>query len=154
MNRLSVIVLCVAVSCTHAPLEKPQEKPQPGAAPVPVEGVQVVPISAEAPRAVPMDAPAADPADDLQTYGKAISRAIRARLVLPGNVPDAASAIYEITLLRNGAVANVRAVRPSGYPAYDAAIRGAIRRAQPFPQWAGADAVKPTRVRLTFKVRD
>ena len=124
------------------------------AVPVPPDRVQVVPIPVGGPQAVPMDAPAADPADDLQTYGKAISRAIRAKLVLPANVPDTASAIYEITLRENGAVANVRAVRRSEFPAYDAAIRRAIRRAQPFPRPPSADPVKPTRLRLTFKVRD
>ena len=124
------------------------------AVPVPADRVQVVPIAAGVPQAVPMDAPAADPADDLQTYGKAISRAIRAHLVLPAKVPATASAIYEITLRENGAVANVRAVRLSGFPAYDAAIRRAIRRAQPFPHAPSADPVKPSRLRLTFRVRD
>lgn len=150
MKRLSVIALCMAVSCTHAPVEKPQ----PAAVPVPPDRVQVVPIAAGVPQAVPMDAPAADPAGDLQTYGKAISRAIRAQLVLPANVPDTASAIYEITLRENGAVAKVRAVRRSGFPAYDAAIRRAIRRAQPFSQRFTADPLTPTRLRLTFRIRD
>lgn len=151
MKRLSVLALCVAISCTHAPVETPQPSV---AAPVAADGVQVVPISLAAPQAVPMDAPAADPSDDLQGYGKAVSRAIRAHLILPANVPDTASAIYEITLLKNGAVAHVRAVRRSGFPAYDAAIRGAIRRAQPFLPLPSADAETPTRLRLTFKVRD
>jgi len=69
-------------------------------------------------------------------------------------VPDAAIAVYEITLAKSGAVRQLRAVRTSGFPAYDAAIRRAIRRAQPFPQLASADPAKPTRMQLTFRVKE
>lgn len=122
--------------------------------PVPNDRVQVAPILAGGPQAVPIDAPAADPAHELQTYAKAIGRAVRAHLVLPPNVPESESAIYEITLSGKGTVAKLRAVRRSGFPAYDAAIRRAVRRAQPFPRLAGADPAKPTALRLTFKVKD
>lgn len=121
---------------------------------IPAGGAQAVPIQVDGPQAVPIDSPAPDPSDALQTYATVVSRAIRAHLILPPNVPDAASAIYELTLLKNGAVAHLRAVRRSGFPAYDAAIRRAIQRAQPFPQLATADPAKPTRMQLTFKVKE
>lgn len=148
MNRLAVLGLCGVLSCTHAPTQKP---PPP---PVAAKGTQVVPIPEGGPKAVPIDVSARDPADDLQSYATAIGRAIRARLILPSDVPESANAIYEITLLGNGAVAGLRAVRRSGFPAYDAAIRRAIRRAQPFPQLAIADPAQPTRMQLTFRVRE
>ena len=136
----------MASSCTRPPVAPPSE-------PV-AEGVQVTPIAANAPQAASIDAPTAKPADDLQSYAAAVSRAIKARLVLPSNVPDTASAIYEISLSENGAVTQVRAVKPSGFPAYDAAIRRAILRAQPFPRPAGGEVAKPIELQLTFRVRD
>lgn len=150
MNRLALLLLCVAISCTYAPVQV--QEPQP--VPIPADGAQAVPIQANAPQAAPIDAGAPDRSDDLQTYATVISRAIRARLILPSDVPETASAIYEITLSQNGAVAQLRAVRRSGYPAYDAAIRRAIQRAQPFPQLATADPAKPIRMQLTFKVKE
>ena len=142
-----VLLCCAASSCTRPPVAQPPPEPV-------AEGVQVTPIAANVPQAASIDAPAAKPADDLQTYAAAVSRAIKARLVLPSNVPDTASAIYEISLSENGAVTEVRAVRPSGFPAYDAAIRRAILRAQPFPRPAGGEAAKPVELQLTFKVKD
>ncbi len=148
MNRLALLALCVAVACTQAPVREPQPVP------IPSGGAQAVPIPADRPQAVPIDPSAQRPSDDLQTYAAVVGRAIRARLVIPPNVPGEASAIYEITLSRSGAVTNLRAVRRSGFPAYDAAIRRAIQRAQPFPQPATADPAKPTRLQLTFKVKE
>ena len=148
MNRLALLALCVAVSCTQAPVQEPRPVP------IPADGAQAVPVQLEGPRAVPIDASAPRPSDDLQTYATVVSRAIKAHLVLPSNVPDAAIAVYEITLAKSGAVRQLRAVRTSGFPAYDAAIRRAIRRAQPFPQLASADPAKPTRMQLTFRVKE
>jgi TonB family protein len=116
--------------------------------------VQVSPIAASTPQAASIDAPAPGASEDLQAYAVSVSRAIRRQLAIPSGVPETASAIYEIALSRNGAVTQVRAVRPSGFAAYDAAIRRAIQRAQPFPPLAGADPAKPTRLQLTFKVRE
>ena len=141
------LLSCLAGSCTSVAVQEPPAPDLPG-------GAQVSPIAANGPQAVSIDAPAAAPADDLQTYAVAVSRAIKARLVLPSGVPETASAVYELTLSRNGALTHLRAVRPSGFPAYDAAIRRAIQRAQPFPRPAGGDPAKPTRLQLTFKVKD
>lgn len=148
MKRLALLTLCMAVSCTQAPVQEPQP------AAVPADGAQVVPIQADGPQAVAIDAPAPARPDDLQSYAMAVSRAIRARLVLPSKLPATASAVYEITLLENGAVAKLRAVKRSGFPAYDAAIRRAIERAQPYPPLAGADAAEPIRIRLTFRAKE
>lgn len=143
LKWLALLALCMAVSCTQAPVQEPQP-----------EAVQVVPIQVEGPRAMPIDAPAPRPTDDLQAYATVVSRAIKAHLIVPANVPDTASAVYEIALSKSGTVTRLRAVKPSGFPAYDAAIRRAIQRAQPFPQLAGADPAKPTRLQLTFKVKE
>jgi TonB family protein len=69
-------------------------------------------------------------------------------------VPESASAVYELTLRRDGSVSRLRTLRRSGFPAYDAAIRRAIRRAQPFPPFAPVDPDEPTRLQLTFKVKE
>jgi TonB family protein len=142
-----VLLCCAASSCTRPPVAQPPPEPV-------AEGVQVTPIAANAPQAASIDAPASGPVDDLQTYAAAVSRAIKARLVLPRGVPETASAVYEITLSAKGAVTELRAVRPSGSPSYDAAIRRAIERAQPFAPLAGADPANPIRLQLTFKVKD
>jgi TonB family protein len=113
-----------------------------------------VPIPSNAPQAVALGDSATTRSDDLQAYATTISRAIKARLILPPKVPDSAKAIYEITLRENGTVSRLRAVKRSGFPAYDAAIRRAIRRAQPFPRFPTADPGKPTRLQLTFRVRE
>ena len=148
MNRLALLALCGVLSCTHPSTQEPQPVS------IPADGARVVPIQADAPRAMAIDAPARSPADELERYAMAVGRAIKARLIVPSNVPDTASAVYEITVARNGAVAQLRRIKTSGFPAYDAAIRRAIRRAQPFPPPAAADSAKPLRVQLTFKVKE
>lgn len=148
MNRLTLLALCAAISCTQAPVQEQQ--------PVPVQGhaARAMPIQMYGPQAVPIQAPEPVPYSDVQTYGVAVRRAIRAHLLIPSNVPDSASAVYELTLSSKGAVANLRAVRRSGFPAYDAAIERAIQRAQPFPLLVTADPAKPTRMQLTFRVKE
>lgn len=148
MNRLAVLALCLATSCTQAPVHEEQPVPIQEHAPL------AMPIQMHGPQAALIQAPEAAPDTDLRTYGGAVGRAIRKHLVIPSNVPDSASAVYELTLSGKGAVANLRAVRRSGFPAYDAAIRRAIQRAQPLPLLVTAEPAKPTRMQLTFKVRE
>lgn len=148
MNRPALLALCGAISCTQAPVQEPQPAPSQGTGPL------AMPIQMHRPQAVPLQAPEPAPYSDLQTYGVAVSRAIRKHLTIPPNVPDSASAVYELTLSNKGAVANLRAVRRSGFPAYDAAIQRAIQRAQPLPLFVSADPAKPTRMQLTFKVKE
>lgn len=152
VNRLALLGLCVTVSCTQAPVQEPPPQARP--VPIPAGGAQSVPIQSNAPEAVALGDSATHRSDDLHAYATAISRAIKARLVLPPNVSESAGAIYEITLRENGTVARVRAVKRSGFPAYDAAIRRAIQRAQPFPPFAPTDPAKPTRLQLNFKVKE
>jgi TonB family protein len=148
MNRLALLALCVAISCTQAPVQEQQPVPIPGHAP------EAMPIQMYGPHAVLIEAPEPAPYTDVQAYGVAVRRAIRAHLIIPLNVPDSASAVYELTLSNKGAVANLRAVRRSAFPAYDAAIQRAIERAQPFPLLVTADPAEPTRMQLTFKVKE
>jgi colicin import membrane protein len=42
-------------------------------------------------------------------------------------------AIYSVTLLPGGEVLDIRLVKSSGFPAYDAAVERAIHAAQPLP---------------------
>lgn len=43
------------------------------------------------------------------------------------------STIVTFTIRRNGSIAGLRTVRPSGFPSFDAAIRRAVRSVAPFP---------------------
>src|SRR5688572_23481092 len=148
MNRLALLVLCLAISCTQAPVQEEQPVPTQGQAPL------ATPIQMQGPQAVPMHAPEQPPSSDLQAYGAAVNRAVKKHLIIPSDVPDAASAVYEFTLSRKGAVTNLRAVRRSGFPPYDAAIQRAIRRAQPLPVLVSADPAKPTRIQLVFRMKE
>lgn len=148
MNRLALLVPFLAISCTQAPVHEEQPVPIQDHAPL------AKPIQMHGPQAAPIEAHEAAPDSDLRTYGGAVGRAIRKHLIIPSNVPDSASAVYELTLSGKGAVASLRAVRRSGFPTYDAAIRRAIRRAQPLPLLASAEPAKPTRMQLTFKVKE
>jgi len=66
-------------------------------------------------------------------YAERIRQKIKTRLVLPVGLSGNPEAIYSVTLLSNGEVAEVKLVKSSGVPAYDAAVEHAIRAAEPFP---------------------
>ena len=101
-------------------------------------------------------APPTDPAvySDQTAYAMAIRSKVRKNLVLPRNVPDSASATVEVVLSDTGAVARLRTLKSSGFPAYDAAIKRAIQRAQPYPLLLVAEQQGPMAMRLRFQMKD
>lgn len=82
-----------------------------------------------------------------------IAAKVRSRVRLPDNLTGNPEAIFEVTLLPNMEVLNVKLVTPSGVPAYDQAAERAINAASPFPPPpAGVD---PGRVlRLPFRPKN
>lgn len=58
---------------------------------------------------------------------------IRRNIILPRDVPEKAQAEFNVTLLPGGSVLNARLIKPSGDPAYDAAVERAIFKASPLP---------------------
>jgi len=79
---------------------------------------------------------------------------VRRNLVLPRNVPDSANAIVEIVLSDTGAIAGLKTLASSGFPAYDAAIRRAIQRAQPYPLLNIPGRQGPMTMRLRFQIKE
>lgn len=62
-----------------------------------------------------------------------ISSKIRALLLLPPALSGNPEAVFQLRLLPDGEVLEVRLVKPSGQPAYDEAVERAIRKASPLP---------------------
>ena len=91
---------------------------------------------------------------DQTAYAAQIRAMIRKNLVVPSTVPDSASAIVEVVLSDAGAVASLRTLTSSGFPAYDAAIRQAIRRAQPYPLLHVPGRQGPMPMRLRFQAKE
>ena len=91
---------------------------------------------------------------DHTAYAAAIRNMVRKNLVVPNNVPDSASAIVEVVLSDTGAVTRLRTLTGSGFPAYDAAIRRAIQRAQPYPLRREPGRQGPLTMRLRFQIKE
>ena len=91
---------------------------------------------------------------DQAAYAAAIRAKVRKNLVLPRNVPDSASATVEVVLSNTGAVAGLRTLAGSGFPAYDAAIRRAIQRAQPYPLLRVPGRQGPLTMRMRFQMKE
>jgi TonB family protein len=91
---------------------------------------------------------------DHKAYAAAIRTLVRKNLVLPRNVPDSASALVEVVLSDTGAVTGLRTLTSSGFPAYDAAIRRAIQRAQPYPLLQVPGRQGPMTMRLRFQIKE
>jgi colicin import membrane protein len=58
---------------------------------------------------------------------------VHGRVVVPAGMTGNPKAIYSVTLLPGGEVLDIRLVKSSGVPAYDAAVERAIRAAEPLP---------------------
>jgi colicin import membrane protein len=69
----------------------------------------------------------------LAQFTERIRQKIKSRVVLPPGLNGNPEAIYSVTLLPGGEVQDVRLVKSSGVPAYDAAVEHAIHAADPFP---------------------
>jgi colicin import membrane protein len=91
---------------------------------------------------------------DRAAYAAVIRSMVRKNLILPRNVPDSASALVEVVLSDAGAVTGLRTLTSSGFPAYDAAIRRAIQRAQPYPLLDVPGRQGPMTMRLRFQMKE
>lgn len=69
----------------------------------------------------------------LEGFKRKISQKIRGRVVLPPGISGNPEAVYSVTLLPGGEVLDVKLVKSSGVPAYDAAVERAIHAADPLP---------------------
>jgi colicin import membrane protein len=69
----------------------------------------------------------------LEGYKRRISQKIRSRVVLPPGINGNPEAVYSVTLLPGGEVLDVKLIKSSGMPAYDAAVERAIHAADPLP---------------------
>jgi colicin import membrane protein len=97
-------------------------------------------------------------ASEKEKYKGLIRSKIRSRIVMPPDVPDNAMAEFDVTLLPEGTVLDVRKVKSSGNAAYDSAVERAIWKAGPLPvptdEEVRARFVNPNKLRLKFSPSD
>lgn len=91
---------------------------------------------------------------DQAAYAATIRSMVRKNLVVPRNVPDSASALVEVVLSDKGAVTGLRTLTSSGFPSYDAAIRRAIQRGQPYPLLNVPGREGALTMRLRFQMKE
>jgi len=150
VRRVTLLGSLLVCSCAQPP--EPPEPPEPTAQTQAIRPPQV----ASAPLSEAASAPTTEPAvySDQTAYAAAIRTMVRKNLVLPRNVPDSASAIVEVVLSDTGTVTGLRTLTSSGFPAYDAAIRRAIQRAQPYPLLRVPGRQGPMTMRLRFQIKE
>ena len=83
----------------------------------------------------------------------AVSKKIRANLMLPPRVPDTAMTSFEVGLTDDGTVASMKRVKKSGSLAYEKAVQQAILKSQPLPL-LGAPGTKQPTLLLVFRVKE
>ena len=81
----------------------------------------------------------------LEVWKRRISQKIRSRVVLPPGINGNPEAVYSVTLLPGGEVLDVRLIKSSGVPAYDAAVEHAIGAATPLPVPSDTDLFQKLR---------
>ncbi|HTY99784.1 MAG TPA: energy transducer TonB, partial [Rhodocyclaceae bacterium] len=59
---------------------------------------------------------------------------IRGNIVLPPDLPGNPVAVFDVVQLPSGEVISARLAKPSGFPAYDAAVERAILKSSPLPK--------------------
>jgi len=69
----------------------------------------------------------------VQQYMDSISKKIKSRVVMPPGLSGNPEGIFSVTLIPGGEVLEVKIVKSSGVPAYDAAVERAIWAAVPLP---------------------
>ena len=91
----------------------------------------------------------------IEEYTARIRAAIHDKVIVPPGIEGNPQAEFEVKLLKNGTVAAVRLVRPSGVPAYDRAVERAIELAQPLPTPEDMEIFQQMRdLKLLFRPRD
>ena len=153
MRRVTVLGSFLLCSCAQPP--QPAQAPE--ALPPGTHSQAILPskvVSVASSELTP--APTTDPGvySDQKAYAMAIRSKVRKNLVLPRNVPDSASATMEVVLSDRGTVAGLKTLTSSGFPAYDAAIRRAIQRGQPYPLLLVPDHQGPLTMRLRFQMKE
>lgn len=78
-------------------------------------------------------------AGEIDKYIAAIRGKVRGNIVLPPDIRGNPEALFEVTQLPSGEVLNVRLLKPSGHPAWDAATERAIRKSSPLPKPARSE---------------
>lgn len=141
--------------CSCALLPQPPEPPEPPQSTAHSQAIRPskvvsIPSSEIAPAPAPEPMVYSDPA----AYAAAIRTKVRKNLVLPRYVPDSASATVEVVLSDTGTVAGLQTLASSGFPAYDAAVRRAIRSAQPYPLLLVPEGRSPLTMRLRFQMKE
>jgi len=89
----------------------------------------------------------------LANYSDRIRAKIRSNIVLPPDLKGNPSAVFDVAQLPTGDVITTRLVKPSGYPAYDAAVERAIRKSSPLPRPDDPSLFERS-LRLTFCPRE
>lgn len=69
----------------------------------------------------------------IQGYKEKIEAKVRSNTIVPPDIVGKPSVTFEITLLPTGEVLNIRLVKSSGFPSYDAAAERAIKKSEPLP---------------------
>jgi len=88
----------------------------------------------------------------LEGYKRKISQKIRGYIVLPPGISGNPEAAYNVTVVPGGEVLDVKLVKPSGVPAYDAAVERAIQAASPLPVPTDPDMFQQLR-QMNFRFR-
>lgn len=88
-------------------------------------------------------------------YAQKIGKMIKDATIMPPltDISGNPAVEYEITLLPDGSVGNVRLLRTCGIPAFDQAVRRAIDRASPFPPDPATGRV-PASLVISHRPRD
>jgi TonB family protein len=156
MRRIALLGSFLVCSCAQAP--PPGQPPKAAEAQQGTTQTQAIlpPKVVSIPSSEVAAAPATGPVgySDQAAYAAAIRSKVIRSLVVPRNVPESASATVEVVLSDTGAVTRLRTVTSSGFPAYDAAIRQAIHRAQPYPLYLVPGHQGPLTMRLRFRVKE
>lgn len=92
-------------------------------------------------------------ASEMDRYLAAIRGKVRGNIILPPDIKGNPEALFEVTQLPSGDVLNVRLLKSSGHPAYDAATERAIRKSSPLPKPGKSEFFNRT-LELKFRPRD
>ena len=98
-------------------------------------------------------AQAAARAKALNEYIARIQAKVRANWILPPDLQGNPEAIFDVVQLPTGEVLNIRLVKSSGNPAYDAAVERAILKSSPLPLPATRELFA-RELKLTFRPQD
>lgn len=89
----------------------------------------------------------------LAEYIAKIRQKVRANWILPPDLQGNPEAVFEVIQLPTGEVISARVLKPSGNPAYDAAVERAILKSSPLPLPSSRNDFSRV-LKLTFKPRD